>query len=61
MLPLLQAGAEREEEEDEPRDTHFEEHLEVEDTEETRIELRAEEEVDNNVVGYADCGTANAS
>ena len=61
MLILLQARAEGKEEEDEPRDADFEEHLKVQDAEETGVELRTEEEVDNEVVSHTDGCAADAS
>ena len=53
LLVLAGTGAERDEEEDEPGQAHLEEHLEVEQAEDARVELCAHEEVVDVVAGHA--------
>lgn len=60
LLVLLQASTEGKEEEDEPWNADLEEHLEIQNTEKSRVELRAKEEVNDEVVGHSDSSTADA-
>jgi hypothetical protein len=52
-LVLPSCSTERYEEEDEPRKANLEEHLKIKDTEHSRIELRAHEEIIDMIPGHA--------